>query len=264
MNLKRRFKRWLYGSCPGYKGVLPYFGERLHFPPGSILFQLACEEGIFEQQNLRLMQAALRPNTHAFDVGANIGLMSAPLLATESTLRLVSIEASPVTASYLAKSVGESSRRDRWTLVPKALGATEGQIEFFASDATHGAFDGLRDTGRGVATKRVQVPLTRLDTLWIERGRPAICLVKIDVEGGEADVIRGGLECLRTTRPTIILEWNRQNLAAFQCPPETLLLLARDLNCEVLAAPQLSPVTSPENLHFQMGLTETFVLLPRS
>jgi hypothetical protein len=56
--LRRHFKRWLYSSCPSYKGVFPYFGEQIHFPPGSLLFELAMNEGIFEAGNLKLLQAA--------------------------------------------------------------------------------------------------------------------------------------------------------------------------------------------------------------
>jgi len=111
MSLKRHFKRWLYGRCPGCKGRLPYFGERLFFPPGSVLFDLACAQGIYERENLQIMQSALRPHAWYFDIGANIGLMSAPLLNAEPTLQVVSIEASPGTASFLARSVAASPGR---------------------------------------------------------------------------------------------------------------------------------------------------------
>ncbi|HTZ20341.1 MAG TPA: FkbM family methyltransferase [Opitutaceae bacterium] len=264
MSLKRRFKRWLHGQCPGFKGCLPYFGERLFFPPGSVLFDLACAQGIYEHENLRIMQAALRPHAWCFDIGANIGLMSAPLLAAEPTLQVVSVEASPDTASYLARSVAASPRRDRWRYVAKAVGATEGETVFFASDESHGAYDGLKNTGRGRAPREVEVSLTTLDTLWREFGQPDICLVKIDVEGGEADVLRGGATCLRTTRPYVLLEWNAQNLAAYGCPPEALPELAATLDYEVLGVHGLAPVTSSANLALQMKVNENFVLVPRA
>ncbi len=263
MNLKRQFKRWLHGSCPGFKGVLPYFGERVYFPPQSVIFELACAQGIFEHENLKLLQAALRPNAWCFDIGANIGLMSAPLLSSEPSLRVVSVEASPKTAAYLAKTIAGSAQRNRWQLVAKAVGATDGEIEFFASAETHGVFDGLRDTGRGHGGGKVKVPLIRLDTLWTEQGRPDVCLIKIDVEGGEADVLRGGAACLRATRAVVLLEWNRHNLAAYGCPPGTLLEIANDLDYDVLNVPGLAPVLTPASLSLQMGISETFLLVPR-
>ncbi len=264
MSLKCHFKRWLYGQCPGFKGRLPYFGERLFFPPGSVLFDLACAQGIYERGNLRIMQSALRPQAWYFDIGANIGLMSAPLLDAEPTLQVVSVEASPVTASHLARTVTSSSRRDRWRFVAKAVGATDGETVFFASNESHGAYDGVKDTGRGRAPREIKVPLTTLDTLWREFGQPDLCLVKIDVEGGEADVLRGGFSCLRATRPYVLLEWNVQNLAAYGCPPEVLLELAATLDYEVLSAHGLAPVASPANLALQMRVNENFVLVPRA
>jgi len=264
MNLRRRFKRGLYGKCPGFKGRLPYFGERLYFPPDSVVFDLACAQGIYEHENLRIMQSALRPQAWYFDIGANIGLMSAPLLDAEPTLQVVSVEASPGTASYLARTIAASPRRDRWRFVAKAVGATEGETAFFASDESHGAYDGVKDTGRGRAPREIKIPLTTLDTLWREFNQPDICLVKIDVEGGEADVLRGGHSCLRVTRPYVLLEWNAQNLAAYGCLPGALLELAAALDYEVLGAHGLAPVTSSANLALQMKMKENFVLVPRA
>jgi FkbM family methyltransferase len=264
MNIKGRCKRWLYGSCPGFKGVLPYWGERIHFPVGSVAFHLACEQGIYERVNLSILQAAVRPGAWYFDLGANIGLMSAPLLGTEPTLQVVSVEASPRTAGHLAKTIAASRHRDRWRLVAKAVGAGEGEIEFHVSAESHAAFDGIRDTGRAPPGGVVKVPLTTLDALWIAAGRPDVCLVKIDVEGAEGDVLRGGLACLRATRPVVLLEWNRLNLAAYGCQPEILLDLADQAGCDVLNVPGLAQVSSSANLRLQTGVSETFLLVPRS
>lgn len=263
MNLARKLKRWLYGSCPGFKGVLPYWGERLHFPPGSVLFEVACAQGIFERENLRLLQAAVRPGAWYFDIGANIGLMSAPLLGTEPTLQVVSVEPSPETAACLARSIASSPRRDRWKLVTAAVGEFEGETEFHLSAPTHSAYDGIRNTSRAPAGRKIKVPMTSLDALWNKFARPDVALVKIDVEGGEAGVLRGGRQCLRATRPVILLEWNRLNLAAYGCQPETLIDLAVELAYDILNIPGLAPVLTPASLRLQTGVSENFLLVPR-
>ncbi len=239
ISLKRTVKRWLYGSCPGFKGAFPYFGTTMYFPPDCLLFEIAASEGIFEHENLRLLQAALRPNTWAFDIGANIGLMSAPpLLHSEPTLRVVSIEASPRTAAHLARTITRSPYRDRWQLAAKALGATEGEAEFFAA--------------------------TTLDALWEANGQPDVSVVKIDVEGAEAAVLSGGSACLLATRPIVLLEWNRQNPAAHGYPLESLFTHASHLKRDILNVPGLAPVTSQASLRFQTGRSETFLLVPRN
>jgi hypothetical protein len=90
MTLRQTIKYWLYGRCPGFAGSFPYFGTRVYFPPGSKSFLAACEQGIFEADNVRLLQGLVRPGSYFFDVGTNIGLMSAPVLHTAPDVRIVS------------------------------------------------------------------------------------------------------------------------------------------------------------------------------
>ena len=245
------------------RGHFPYFGETIHFPPGSLIFASACAEGIYEHRNLRLLQSALRPASWYFDIGANIGLMSAPLLQTEPTLSVVSVEASPATAARLRASAGASRNRGRWHIVSKALGDKPGRISFHASPVAGGAYDGLRDTGRVDGGKSVEVELTTLDTLWDDHGRPPVCLIKIDVEGAELQVLRGGLRCLAETRPVVLLEWNPTNLAAYATSPAALLELAKELGFDVLHAQGLAPVSSPRAIEFLCRFDENFLLVPR-
>jgi FkbM family methyltransferase len=173
------------------------------------------------------------------------------------------VEASPHTAAFLGRTIAGSARRDRWHFVPKALGAHEGEVRFFASRTSHGAFDSLRDTGRGREVRAVMVPQIKLDTLWENFGRPDVSVVKIDTEGAEVEVLRGATACLRATRPCILLEWNATNLLPFGVQPGFLLEFAAELNYDLSAAPGLIPVHTPEQLRLQMGLGETFMLTPR-
>lgn len=261
--VRRRFKHWLYRRCPGFVGVFPYFGERIHFPPDSMLFTLACEQGIFEHENLRLLQAAFRPNTWYFDIGANIGLMSAPMVHAQSGVNVVSVEASPRTAECLSRTVDGSAKRSCWHVVPKALGNAEGEVDFFVSAASHGVFDGMRDTRRGLNPLCVKIQLTTLDTLWSGFGKPPVSVVKIDVEGAEADVLRGGVTCLSTCRPCVLIEWNIDNLRSYGTAPASLLTLAAEIDYDVLIVPGLARIHSSEQLRVQLGMGETFLLTPR-
>lgn len=260
MTLRRRLKYHYYRRL----GRFPYYGETLHFPRNSIIFAEACAQGIYEHVNLSLLHCATRAGGWYFDIGANIGLMSAPLLSADPTLHVVSVEASPVTAPLLQQSAAASANRDRWHIVPQALGAEPGKISFHASAAGGGVYDGIRDTGRSGGASSVEVEMTTLDLLWAKFGRPPVCLIKIDVEGAETLVLRGGFACIAATRPVILLEWNPVNLRAYGLSPESLVALATQLNYDVLTTPGMAQVKDPSQLPYLSRVSETFVLLPRS
>ena len=54
--IRKRLKYWLCGKCPGFAGTFPYYGTQVYFPKDSISFRAVCEQGIFEADNVRLLQ----------------------------------------------------------------------------------------------------------------------------------------------------------------------------------------------------------------
>ncbi len=260
--LRSLAKKLIYGHLPGTAGAFPYFGTRVYFSSGSLSFQAANEQGIFEADNVRILQALARPDSVSFDVGANIGLMAVPVLSREPKCRVVSFEPSPNTLPFLKRTIAGSVHRDRWTLVPKAVGAQSGKVTFSLSDQSNSLFDGIRPTQRVATVGQVEVELTTLDETWRELGSPTVSHIKIDVEGAELDVLRGARGCLRAERPTVLLEWNAQNLSAYSCPPASLLDFARDIGCLLMAAPSFVEVRTPEQLLLHMAFTENFLLCP--
>ncbi len=242
----------------------PYFGETLYFPPDSYVFAKACEEGIYEKDYLALLQFAIRPKTWYFDIGANIGLMSAPLLYTDNTLQVVSVEASPITSACITRSAARSANHARWHVISKAMGESPGKLAFHANPSAGGAFDGLRDTGRIAGGSTVEVEVTTLDQVWSDFGCPSVSVIKIDVEGAENQVIKGARTCLAKNRPAILIECNLINLAAYDQGPGEVLTLVRELDYEMLSIPGLVPVTTAASIPYHSRLNENFLLLPKS
>lgn len=261
--MRKFIKRWLYGSCPGFAGSFPYFGTRIYFPRNSVSFLAACAEGVYEADNVRLLSALIEPDSMLFDIGANIGLMAAPVLHQQPNARVVSFEPSPNTLPFLRRTIAESAYRDRWTLVPKAVGAESGKVSFSLSDQKYSLFDGIRPTHRVATVGRAEVEMTSVDTTWTELGKPAVSVLKCDVEGGELGALSGAVECLSTMRPAVLLEWNRKNLVAYDIAPNALLHFAIENGFRVLAVPSLVEVISPKALEAHMAFTESFLLLPR-
>jgi FkbM family methyltransferase len=155
-----------------------------------------------EEAEVAALARCVEPGTVAIDVGAHAGIVTTALAAAVGPDgRVWSIEAGPQTAARLRRTVELS-----------ALGNVE-VIEAAASDAPGellmdaGADPSL--AGRATAgAAAVSVPAITLDSAWVERGRPAVSALKIDVEGAEPAVIRGAAALLDACRPAILAEAN--------------------------------------------------------
>jgi FkbM family methyltransferase len=261
---RKSIKKWLFGKCPGLAGRFPYFGASVYFPKDSEMFGRACEEGVFEAVNLSVISSVWRQDTFYIDVGANIGLMSVPLLDRFDTCKVLSFEPSPTTLPFLRRTHALSPHKARWHICEKAAGFEEGEVSFYTADGGRDAFEGMRDTNRGGDKRAVLVPMTTIDRQLAKLDNPLVSVIKIDVEGAELDVLRGAVECLRRSRPFVIMEWNYSNIKAYGTSPEDLLTLAQNLDYEAFSVPKLLHAGSGTALKLYMTFTETFLLVPNN
>ena len=143
---------------------------------------------------VRFYGAFLGPGDVGFDVGAHAGNRVRAWRALGA--RVVAVEPQPDFVRLLRLLFG---RDPDVTIVPKALGAEAGTARLGISTATPTVSSMAPEWIDTVATDRsfagvrwdrsVEVEVTTLDDLVAAHGEPAFC--KIDVEGFEADVLRG-------------------------------------------------------------------------
>jgi FkbM family methyltransferase len=169
----------------------------------------------------RLYEELLLPGDVAFDVGAHLGRHTLPMAECVGPGgRVVAFEPLPDCLASLRK---EAEPR-RVEIHNCALGASAGPAEFVvAVDLPPSS--GLRERiyDRPTRLERLPVRVRTLDEM--TAALPALRLIKIDVEGGELDVLRGGRRTLRRLRPVVVFEFGLRATGNYDATPAALCTL---------------------------------------
>lgn len=144
--------------------------------------------------DLKILQSLLRPGDTMIDIGANVGSHSIPLAKRlGDTTRVYAFEAHPRVFQYLQANA-KLNRLTNLYLYPYALGEHEGEVRF-----TDLHTDDLNRVASETAdAPAICVPMRPLDSF--ECAHQPITLIKLDVEGYELFVLRGGEQALHHTQ----------------------------------------------------------------
>lgn len=161
--------------------------------------------GTYEAEFAAAVAAAVRPGSVAYDIGGWHGFF-AGLMAAQGARETHVFEPLPENAFRIARLVRLNPRFDI-RLHQCALGDEDGQIELLVAAQTSMAkISSSAFQPDAAADRRHRVELARIDTL-VARGEivpPDI--VKMDVEGAEALVLRGATNVLEKHGPAIFAE----------------------------------------------------------
>ena len=146
-------------------------------------------------QELLALRALVRPGMRVLEVGCHHGMHMCYLAqVVGSAGAVVAIEAEPGNA-LIAQAQIALNRFPHVQVINAAASDAIGQVTISLVDNQVG--------GTGMADEQVTVPAIRIDDLW-DQSRP-FGLLKIDVEGFEAKVLRGGARIL-AQRPALAIE----------------------------------------------------------
>jgi len=191
---------------------------------------------------LAAFQGLIEPGMTVFDVGANFGLYTLPAARAVGDLgRVYAFEPALATAEVLADHLRLNGLDARVEVVPVAVSDASGEVEFweqgtspFASLSRSAAGRSVLLSGRAETDPRV-VQTTSVDDFCSARGvLPDV--VKVDVEGAEAKVLRGARLLLRRRACVILIEAHLSVLQEFGDSHEALLagLDSSGWNCDVV------------------------------
>lgn len=201
---------------------MDYAGYSLVYSRRNSLIERIERYGGYEQKTIAAIAREVEGSSSRalVDVGANIGLVSLAVLAAVPDSTAYAFEPGPHQHALLAETIRRNALAGRLELSSLALSECAGTAAFAAHTTRHAAGDGLLDTGRSGRARSVTVQTETLDRWWQARGRPPIAVVKLDTEGSELLILRGGRAMLEGCRPVLFLEIHEENLRVYPYGPE--------------------------------------------
>jgi FkbM family methyltransferase len=195
---------WLPGLLRNREGrIQKGLGRGLRFNPGPSAVGFLF--GTHDLEVQFVLGRLLRPGMTVFDVGANVGFTA--MLAAKQVLpggRVVCFEPLPANA----EQIHHNTRLNAFSGIDvrvEALGRQDGQAEFTLSHSpTWGRLADAGPTPQASGTTRVNV--RSLDSLRAYEEIRLPDLIKMDVEGAEADALAGAIGVLREARPVLVIE----------------------------------------------------------
>lgn len=189
---------------------------------------------------------------HAFwDVGANLGLYSWIVKTESPQTEVVLFEPLPANQALIRHTVS-GNQLSGVSLVEAAVSDRIGQLMLYpdeVGDATaspEAEADSITLHDWGLMPGLLEVTMVTIDS---ERARSgAVDMLKIDVEGHEASVIRGGMKTIRSDQPVIFI-------GCFH-PRASCLSPLVECGYKIIDGDTLNPRTGPKTSNF-------FALPPR-
>ena len=223
------YRRWLYlrnqATAKPFRFQIPYNMTVQFYPYGQISEPLFDSK--FEQTEINLVTAYLRPGMNVLDIGANIGLYSiiaskivgergkvwAFEPSSETYERLMANLALNGISSVEVVKIALADVISDWLVLRRDPGYRDGDRYLSTRRKTNAAVAGKADD---LGDTEV-VEVTSLDYYFTSReeGLPRIDFAKIDIEGGELSALRGGRQLL-TNSPDVVL--------MLECTPEGCFL----------------------------------------
>ncbi len=182
----------------------------------------------YDRQTWLIMKKILRSDSNCIDVGCHKGELMDWMLELSPKGQHSGFEPIP----YLFEKL-KLKYANRVQLFSNALGCEPGKATFsIVKNAP--AYSGLRQRLYQVEypeIEEVEVSVETLDHLFTQQQQ--LRLLKVDVEGGEYDVLRGGKELIKRCRPYILFEFGLGSAEYYGSGPEIMFALMESMQMKI-------------------------------
>lgn len=208
---------------------------------GQLTYIAHLYKAIFRQHHKDLFYTNMAPliakDGIVIDIGGHAGQFSklfSKYLGTQGYV--YSFEPGHYALSILRK-VKSIKRLNNLEIVPKALGARREEAQLHIPVKKSGSLGfGLSSIARpednNRKTVRHKIEIITLDDFVDDKKLQRLDFIKIDIEGGEYDFLKGAEKTLEQFRPAILMEINGQALARHNANPQDIDQFMRDLGYE--------------------------------
>lgn len=196
-----------------------YLLDRSQFTQDSIASHLLAGR-LYEPDITIPLLKILQPGDTFIDIGAHVGYFTVMAsMAVGETGRVIAVEPDGENRDALLRQIS-LNRCENVTIVPCCMGDREGDVEFYINsdnDGGHALWNPASHPFNERSRQRVIKRLCRmvtLDSILASRcDIPPIRAIKIDAEGCEAGIIRGGIGTIQRHRvPFLFIEINHHAL----------------------------------------------------
>ncbi|MCE3278814.1 MAG: methyltransferase FkbM family [Bacteroidetes bacterium] len=169
----------------------------------------------------------VKPNSYLFDIGTNIGqtiLNFARLSGPDSMI--IGFEPDPVNYSRMLQNI-ELNPFKNIKCYNIALGSVKGQFPLKINSPLNRG--GNRISSKETLHDSFLVDVERLDDFVANNNIPKVDLIKIDVEGFEHEILKGGAKTIQQFKPVMFIEVDNSNLQEQNTSAAELINYIREL-----------------------------------
>lgn len=178
-------------------------------------------------REVEVLRGSLAPGGTFLDIGANHGTFALHLAgAVGRSGQVLAFEPQPRLAGLIRQSF-DVNQMSQGTVIEAACGEREGTLELHVPVEASGSASLHREFLGRRAFSTVAVRVVTLDGVMAGHPVAGPVAIKLDVEGAEVAVLRGGREFLRAHRPPMLVELHPDSLrAAGETGPSLLQAMA--------------------------------------